>query len=45
MERYEADPSKHGIDTQEALADLIAVADEIAGIHSHTGRPKPSVIT
>jgi phosphoglucomutase len=45
MERYEADPSKHGIDTQEALADLIAAADEIAGIHSHTGRPKPSVIT
>ncbi|MGN6303699.1 MAG: alpha-D-glucose phosphate-specific phosphoglucomutase [Mesorhizobium sp.] len=45
MERYEADPAKHGIDTQEALADLIAAADEIAGIHSHTGRLKPSVIT
>ncbi|QDC02969.1 alpha-D-glucose phosphate-specific phosphoglucomutase [Mesorhizobium sp. 8] len=45
MERYEADPSKHGIDTQEALADLIAAADDIAGIHSHTGRAAPSVIT
>jgi len=45
MERYEADPAKHGIDTQEALADLIAAADDIAGIHSHTGRAKPSVIT
>lgn len=45
VERYEADPAKHGIDTQEALADLIAAADDIAGIHSHTGRAKPSVIT
>ncbi len=45
MERYEADPAKHGIETQEALADLIAAADDIAGIRSHTGRAKPSVIT
>jgi phosphoglucomutase len=27
------------------LADLIAVADEIAGIKSRTGRNEPSVIT
>jgi phosphoglucomutase len=45
IERYEPDPSKHGIETQAALADLIAAADDIAGIHSHTGRDKPSVIT
>ncbi|KQZ12915.1 phosphoglucomutase [Mesorhizobium sp. Root554] len=45
VERYEPDASKHGIDTQEALADLIAAADDIAGIRSHTGRDKPSVIT
>lgn len=45
VERYEPDASKHDIDTQEALADLIAVADDIAGIRSHTGRDKPSVIT
>jgi len=45
VERYEPDPAKHGIDTQEALADLIAAADEIAGIGKHTGRNKPSVIT
>ena len=31
--------------TQEALADLIAVADTIAGIKAHTGRNAPSVIT
>jgi phosphoglucomutase len=45
IERYEPDSSRHGIDTQEALKDLIAAADEIAGIRSHTGRHKPSVIT
>lgn len=45
VERYEPDASKHDIDTQEALADLIAAADDIAGIRSHTGRDKPSVIT
>jgi phosphoglucomutase len=45
MERYEPDVAKHGIDTQEALADLIAAAEDIAGIRKHTGRDKPSVIT
>ena len=45
MERYEADPKKHDIETQQALADLIAAADDIAGIRKHTGRDKPSVIT
>jgi len=45
IERYEADPSRLDLDTQEALADLIEAADEIAGIRSHTGRNKPSVIT
>ncbi|MGP2491706.1 alpha-D-glucose phosphate-specific phosphoglucomutase [Mesorhizobium sp. PUT5] len=45
IERYEADPAKHDIETQEALADLIAAADDIAGIRKHTGRDKPSVIT
>ncbi|MER9113095.1 alpha-D-glucose phosphate-specific phosphoglucomutase [Mesorhizobium sp. M0938] len=45
IERYEPDNSRHDLDTQEALADLIAAADDIAGIKSHTGRAKPSVIT
>ncbi|MET3580117.1 phosphoglucomutase [Mesorhizobium robiniae] len=45
IERYEPDKSRHDLDTQEALADLIAAADDIAGIKSHTGRAKPSVIT
>jgi phosphoglucomutase len=45
IERYEPDASRHDLDTQEALADLIAVADEIAGIKARTGRNGPSVIT
>lgn len=45
IERYEPDPARHGIDTQEALADLIAAAEEVAAIRAHTGRAKPSVVT
>ncbi|EHK53656.1 alpha-D-glucose phosphate-specific phosphoglucomutase [Allomesorhizobium alhagi] len=45
VERYEPDPAHHDLDTQEALSELIAAADDIAGIRRHTGREKPSVIT
>ncbi len=45
IERYEPDPDKHDMETQAALADLIAAADDIAGIRKHTGRARPSVIT
>ena len=45
IERYEPDPSRHGLDTQEALADLIAAAEQHRGIKQRTGRDEPSVIT
>ena len=45
IERYESDASKHDVETQKALADLIAAAEKIAGIRKHTGRSTPSVIT
>jgi phosphoglucomutase len=45
IERYEPNASKHTIDTQVALADLIEAADKIAGIRAKTGRGEPSVIT
>lgn len=45
VERYEPDASRHDVETQAALADLISVADEIAGIASRTGRDGPTVIT
>ncbi|MBW9116196.1 alpha-D-glucose phosphate-specific phosphoglucomutase [Rhizobium cauense] len=45
IERYEPDATRHNIETQEALADLIAAAEAIADIKSRTGRDAPSVIT
>ena len=45
IERYEPDPARHDVETQEALADLNTVADTIAGIAERTGRDAPSVIT
>ncbi len=45
LERYEPDPARHGIPTQEALAGLIALADRLAGIRERTGRNAPTVIT
>jgi len=45
LERYEMDTERQNQDTQEALSDLIAIADNIAQIHTRTGRDVPSVIT
>ena len=45
LERYEADPARHGIPLQEALSPLIRMAEEIAHISEITGRSKPNVIS
>jgi phosphoglucomutase len=45
VERYEPDASRHRIETQEALADLIAAAEEVAEIKRYTGMNEPTVIT
>ncbi len=45
LERFEADPAHHDQDTQQALADLIAIAVEVADIQRLTGRELPTVIT
>ncbi|MBJ7313697.1 alpha-D-glucose phosphate-specific phosphoglucomutase [Rugamonas sp. CCM 8940] len=45
LERYEADPARHHLPTQQALAGLVAVAEQLAGIAARTGRSSPSVIT
>ncbi len=45
LERHEADPSRHDLDTQEALAGLAAIAEQISGLKRRTGRDAPSVIT
>ena len=45
LESYEPDATKHDLDPQEGLAELITLADEIAQIKANTGRDKPTVIT
>jgi phosphoglucomutase len=45
LERYEPDPAHHHQDTQVALQDLIALADQIGQIRHFTGRTAPTVIT
>ena len=45
IERYEPDPGRQFAETQEALADLIALSREFAEVERFTGRKEPSVIT
>jgi len=45
FEKYEPDQSKHGLPTQEALAGLIDIAARVAGIETHTGMKRPTVVT
>ncbi|MDP2829219.1 MAG: alpha-D-glucose phosphate-specific phosphoglucomutase [Sulfuricellaceae bacterium] len=45
IESYEADSSKHGLETQLALAHLIQLAEKLGEIRMRTGREQPTVIT
>ncbi|MDN4057540.1 alpha-D-glucose phosphate-specific phosphoglucomutase [Massilia sp. YIM B02769] len=45
LERYEADPGRHDLETQDALSNLIAIAGDVSGLRQRTGRQQPSVIT
>ncbi|WP_283743714.1 alpha-D-glucose phosphate-specific phosphoglucomutase [Sideroxydans sp. CL21] len=45
LEAYEADVSRHHLDAQEALKELIRVALDISELQSRTGRDQPTVIT
>ncbi len=45
IERFEPDVAKQNIETQVALADLVALSRSLAGIAERTGRYEPSVIT
>ncbi|MEI6332559.1 MAG: alpha-D-glucose phosphate-specific phosphoglucomutase [Pseudanabaena sp.] len=45
VESYEPNIAKHSLDTQEALNELIEIADQIAQIKVLTGRDRPTVIT
>jgi phosphoglucomutase len=45
LERYVADPHRHEVPTQEALAPLIGLAEAVAQIAAITGRSEPDVIS
>lgn len=45
LERFEADPTQLQREPQQALSDLIDIAEQIADINQHTGRTEPSVVT
>ncbi|HYQ92170.1 MAG TPA: alpha-D-glucose phosphate-specific phosphoglucomutase [Candidatus Competibacteraceae bacterium] len=45
IESHEPDPARHDQDPQVALAELIQLADQLAGVRERTGRAKPDVIT
>ncbi|MBF0132481.1 MAG: alpha-D-glucose phosphate-specific phosphoglucomutase [Magnetococcales bacterium] len=45
LESFEGDPAKQDQDAQEALAELIQIADQVAGIKRFTQRDVPTVIT
>ena len=45
LESYEPDPNRHDRDAQDALSELIALAEQLARIREFTGRERPTVIT
>jgi len=45
LESFEPDVSKHHLDAQEVLAELIGIAKQISELRKRTGREKPTVIT
>jgi len=45
LEAYDADVSRHHLDAQIALAELIGIALQISELRSRTGREQPTVIT
>lgn len=45
LERYERDVRNHDQDAQVALAELIAIAEQLCEIKKRTGRTEPDVIT
>jgi phosphoglucomutase len=45
LEKYEADPGRHDIDPQEALAGLAAIAARLSELKQRTGRERPTIVT
>jgi phosphoglucomutase len=45
LERFEADAGKHDQDAQEALGELISLAEQFCEVKKRTGRTEPNVMT
>lgn len=45
LERFDADPLRQDVPLQQALGDLAALADAVAGIRARTGMSGPTVAT
>jgi phosphoglucomutase len=45
LEAYEPDVSRHHLDAQQALAELIAIAMQVSELKERSGREQPTVIT
>lgn len=45
LEAFEPDVSRHHLDAQDALRDLIEIALQISGLKQRSGRDQPTVIT
>ncbi|CUA99821.1 alpha-D-glucose phosphate-specific phosphoglucomutase [Thiomonas bhubaneswarensis] len=45
LERHEPDPARHDLPTQQALAPLIALAEQVARVRHWTNMDGPSVMT
>ncbi|MGR9035266.1 MAG: alpha-D-glucose phosphate-specific phosphoglucomutase [Gammaproteobacteria bacterium] len=45
LEKHEPDAARHDRDAQEALADLIALAEQFCEVKKRTGRAQPDVVT
>ncbi|MBN8745617.1 MAG: alpha-D-glucose phosphate-specific phosphoglucomutase [Thiomonas arsenitoxydans] len=45
LERHEPDPARHDLPAQQALAPLIALAEQVARVRHWTGMDTPSVMT
>ncbi len=45
IERFEDNPEVQNLEAQEALAELITAANELAEVSNRTGRDRPTVIT
>lgn len=45
IERFENDIARQGVETQQALGELIALSHSLADIRRYTGRAAPSVVT